>query len=85
MLSEYMRVLSFNWKANTILKDQIQFVVVLGKNSSWRFCQEQKPYYPKFSKFYFEPSFQLVKTYGVKMTHKNDLRKAYSEFLMQKM
>ena len=47
--------------------------------------EEQKPYYPKFSKFYFEPSFQLVKTYGVKMTHKNDLRKAYSEFLMQKI
>ena len=47
--------------------------------------EEQKPYYPKFSKLYFEPSLQLVKIYRVKiMTHKNDLRKAYSEFLMQK-
>ena len=47
--------------------------------------EEQKPYYPKFSKLYFEPSLQLVKTYRVEITtYKNDLRKAYSEFLMQK-
>lgn len=25
--------------------------------------EEQKLYYPKFSKLYFEPSLQLVKTY----------------------
>lgn len=80
-----MLVLSFNWKANTILKNQIKFVVVLGKKFMEILLEEQKPYYPKLSKLYFQPLLQLVKTYRVKiMTHKNDLRKAYSEFLMQK-
>ena len=68
-----MLVLSFNWKANTILKNQIQFVVGLGKKQFMEILlEEQKPYYPKFSKLYFEPSLQSVKTYRVK---NNDTQK----------